>query len=155
MIQQKTDKPRPEEETAQRALQTVVAGQQAENLLDFDADEIETPGTGFGMDNGIASLGNAQNTISSQTIASVAKSTNPLDELMDLFSTSSMSTPAAAPMSAAPMSPMSAMTPSAPNTNAFGGAFAVATPSPPARSPAPAAAPAAQASATDDLLDLF
>jgi hypothetical protein len=36
----------------------------------------------------------AAGTISSQAIASAAKSTNPLDELMDLFSTASMQAPA-------------------------------------------------------------
>ena len=41
-----------------------------------------------------ASSGAGAGTISSQAIASAAKSTNPLDELMDLFSTASMQAPA-------------------------------------------------------------
>jgi outer membrane lipoprotein SlyB len=97
----------------EKALQAVVAGQQAENLLDFDADDsAPTPTPGLG---GAASLGGleglnlggggagstaaaaagqrGQGTISSQQIASAAKSTNPLDELMDLFSSASVAAP--------------------------------------------------------------
>ncbi|WOO79682.1 AP-1 complex subunit beta-1 [Vanrija pseudolonga] len=135
----------PEEDTArERALQTVVAGQQAENLLDFDADEPEAAGPGSDL-SGLGASG-----ISSQTIASVAKSTNPLDELMDLFSTASMAAPTAAP---------------APAVSGLGGLAGFST-SPPQTSlsptPAAPAAPAAAApkaatvtAAEDDLLGLF
>jgi hypothetical protein len=129
---------RPEEETAQRALQTVVAGQQAENLLDFDADELETPA---GTDNGLASLGSVGG-ISSQTIATVAKSTNPLDELMDLFSTTTVA-------------------PSAPTPPPGAGLAASLNASPPAASPLvasstqPQLAAAPSGGAEDDLLGLF
>lgn len=82
-----------EEETSrEKALQTVVAGQQAENLLDFDADEPSSATES----NGLASLSSG-GVISSQQIASAAKSTNPLDELMDLFSSASMQAPQAVP----------------------------------------------------------
>jgi AP-1 complex subunit beta-1 len=84
---------RPEDESSrEKALQTVVAGNQAENLLDFDADE-PTPNqpNSLSFD---ASNSNSNNLLSSQAIASVAKSTNPLDELMDLFSTAGMTAPA-------------------------------------------------------------
>lgn len=85
---------RPEDETSrEKALQTVVAGQQAENLLDFDADEPTTNGNANG-NNSLVSDG----IISSQAIASAAKSTNPLDELMDLFSSASMSAPTTQPI---------------------------------------------------------
>lgn len=74
-------------------MQTVVAGQQAENLLDFDA-EIEPATNGdSNRHNAFASDG----MISNQAIASAAKSTNPLDELMDLFSTASMTAPTGVP----------------------------------------------------------
>ncbi|WVQ64693.1 uncharacterized protein L199_002860 [Kwoniella botswanensis] len=86
----------PEEENArEKALQTVVAGQQAENLLDFDADDEPQPSS-VGGSQSLSMLGNGS--ISSSTISNVAKSTNPLDELMDLFSTASMTTPATQPV---------------------------------------------------------
>ncbi|RSH89434.1 beta-adaptin [Saitozyma podzolica] len=68
-----------DEVSREKALQTVVAGQQAENLLDFDADDDVPP------------------KVSGWAIASAAKASNPLDELMDLFSTASMNVPAQTP----------------------------------------------------------
>lgn len=75
----------------EKALQAVVAGNQAENLLDFDMDE---PSTTSSQSNTLVSDG----VISSRAIASAAKSTNPLDELMDLFSTASMTAPDTQPV---------------------------------------------------------
>ncbi|ODN80474.1 hypothetical protein L202_02712 [Cryptococcus amylolentus CBS 6039] len=82
----------------EKALQTVVAGQQAENLLDFDDDPAPSNGPSNDL-SGLASLSSPPTSggISNQQIASAAKSTNPLDELMDLFSTASMSAPAVQP----------------------------------------------------------
>lgn len=80
------------EEEREKALQTVVQGQQAENLLDFDADDTMTNG-----DSSSSSFTNRpQNDsglISSRQIKTAAKAANPLDELMDLFSTASMQAP--------------------------------------------------------------
>lgn len=80
----------------EKALQTVVAGQQAENLLDFDAEEpTSAGGDSFG---GLGSLRDTQEpTISQSQIASAAKAVNPLDELMDLFSSASMQAPQGQP----------------------------------------------------------
>ena len=83
----------------EKALQTVVAGQQAENLLDFDAEESSNnDGRDKSLlsDGGFDGLGGVGG-ISSQAIASAAKSTNPLDELMDLFSSASMTAPTTNP----------------------------------------------------------
>ena len=83
----------PEEELSrEKALQTVVQGQQAENLLDFDAEEPSSASSNRDEDflAGVGSSG-----ISQQAIATAAKSSNPLDELMDLFSSASMTTPSA------------------------------------------------------------
>lgn len=83
-----------DEVSREKALQTVVAGQQAENLLDFDADDdVPTQGLGIGEDRRVSEAG----IISSKAIASAAKASNPLDELMDLFSTASMNVPAQTP----------------------------------------------------------
>ncbi|WWD22842.1 hypothetical protein CI109_107336 [Kwoniella shandongensis] len=92
-----------EDVSREKALQTVVAGNQAENLLDFDADDEPTPtngGPSSSSSRGLVSDG----IISSQAIASVAKSTNPLDELMDLFSTASMTAPSTQPIAPASIS---------------------------------------------------
>jgi AP-1 complex subunit beta-1 len=67
-----------------------VAGNQAENLLDFDDEPSSNPQD----NNTLVSDG----MISNKAIASAAKSTNPLDELMDLFSTASMTAPATQPV---------------------------------------------------------
>lgn len=75
----------------EKALQAVVAGNQAENLLDFDMDE---PSSSSTPSNTLVSDG----VISNRAIASAAKSTNPLDELMDLFSTASMTAPDTQPV---------------------------------------------------------
>nr|ODO02190.1 clathrin binding protein [Cryptococcus depauperatus CBS 7855] len=80
-----------DEMSREKALQAVVAGQQAENLLDFDDEPTPTGNLTSGISSPPAG------TISSAQIATAAKSTNPLDELMDLFSTASMSTPATGP----------------------------------------------------------
>lgn len=90
---------RPEEEMSrEKALQTVMAGQAAENLLDFDAED---PAPATGLDSlaagGPSGATGRSGVITSQAIASAAKASNPLDELMDLFSTASMQTPAQAP----------------------------------------------------------
>jgi hypothetical protein len=73
-------------------LETVVAGQKSENLLDFDTDEPSIADTSIGMNT--VPVGYAP---SSAAIASVAAAKNPLDELMDLFSNSNLSAPTNAP----------------------------------------------------------
>ncbi|OXH35233.1 clathrin binding protein [Cryptococcus neoformans] len=134
----------------EKALQAVVAGNQAENLLDFDDEptptngesSIPAPGSGLG--------------ISSQAIASAAKSTNPLDELMDLFSTASMTTPVVQPGQPAAQAQASAQ-----SSGGLGGLDGLAGLSNPPQSVSPQ--PAApqnqkqqpQAAAQDDLLGLF
>lgn len=151
---------RPEDDVArERALQTVVQGQQSENLLDFDADEPEAPGA-----NSLAA-GAGVDIISSQQIASAAKSTNPLDELMDLFSTASVAPAAPAqPAGFGGMSGMGAMGGAmggmSQPTNDFGGLGGLSglgspvNPSPPRSNPT-SPPPKQPASGTQDLLDLF
>ncbi|WRT63541.1 uncharacterized protein IL334_000446 [Kwoniella shivajii] len=88
----------PEEEMSrEKALATVVAGQQAENLLDFDADD-EVPSTSSSSQT-LSMVGSGSNSgLTSKAISNVAKSSNPLDELMDLFSTAAMTTPTSQPI---------------------------------------------------------
>ena len=73
----------------EKALQTVVAGQQAENLLDFDDEPTPTSGA--------LPTSSAAGTSANEAISTAAKSVNPLDELMDLFSNASMSAPTGPP----------------------------------------------------------
>jgi len=120
---------RPEDESSrEKALQTVVAGNQAENLLDFD-DEPSNPAD----NNTLVSDG----IISNKAIASAAKSTNPLDELMDLFSTASMTAPVAQPVM---------------NTSDSFDGLGMGSSSP---APVPVAPQAGQKKQDDDLLGLF
>lgn len=65
--------------TAQKALQTVVAGQQAENLLDFD----DAP-TQEGQPSGLAATQILPSSSAAASFLSGA-STNPLDDLVSIF----------------------------------------------------------------------
>jgi AP-1 complex subunit beta-1 len=118
-----------------------MAGQQAENLLDFD----DEPSTSTPVSGGMGETsrpGNDRGLISTQQISSAAKSTNPLDELMDLFSTASM---------AAPSQPVGA-----PAGGGGMGGMELDLMSPPAVSSPVAGQPAkAQTKGDDDLLGLF
>jgi len=64
--------------TAQKALQTVVAGQQAENLLDFDDTPTEGQPSGLAATQILPSSPAAANFLS-------GASTNPLDDLVSIF----------------------------------------------------------------------
>lgn len=134
-----------DEVSREKALQTVMAGQQAENLLDFDDEPSAATNT---LSNGDVSRPQTdRGLISTQQIASAAKSTNPLDELMDLFSTASMATPSQ-PVGA-PMGMDSGMA-------GLGGAAGRDLMSPVSASPvAGQAAATAQGKKQDDLLGLF
>lgn len=134
----------------EKALQAVVAGNQAENLLDFDDEPTPTNGESS-VSAPSAGLG-----ISSQAIASAAKSTNPLDELMDLFSTAGMTTPVVQPGQPAAQAQASAQ-----SSQGLGGLDGLGSLSslPQSVSPQPAApqnqGQQKQAAAQDDLLGLF
>ncbi|KJE00395.1 clathrin binding protein [Cryptococcus gattii NT-10] len=134
----------------EKALQAVVAGNQAENLLDFDDEPTPTNGESS-VSAPSAGLG-----ISSQAIASAAKSTNPLDELMDLFSTASMTTPVVQPGQPAAQAQASAQ--SSQGLGGLDGLGSLSSP-PQSVSPQPAApqnqGQQKQAAAQDDLLGLF
>ncbi|WVF66334.1 hypothetical protein IAT40_001074 [Kwoniella sp. CBS 6097] len=151
----------PEEDVSrEKALQTVVAGNQAENLLDFDADDEPTSASISGIGIGGESNSLSDGRISSAAISNAAKSTNPLDELMDLFSTASMSAPVAQPV--APASTVSGVPGLQPNNDPFASLSGLS--SPPAIgsgsiSPAPPQQQQQQkqpaGGAQDDLLGLF
>lgn len=65
--------------TAQKALQTVVAGQQAENLLDFDDAPMQE-----GQPSGLAATQIVPSSSAAANFLSGA-STNPLDDLVSIF----------------------------------------------------------------------
>lgn len=109
--------------TAQKALQTVAAGQQSENLLNFDDPSESQEPTGLAATTILTSTPAAANIMS-------GTSSNPLDDLVSIFGNASMSsgTPAAPPgqangggglsafsglsFGAPPVSPAPPMTPS-------------------------------------------
>ncbi|WWC85696.1 uncharacterized protein L201_000562 [Kwoniella dendrophila CBS 6074] len=156
----------PEEDNArEKALQTVVAGQQAENLLDFDADDDQPqPNTSASSSNlqSLSMFGNSSsstsNGITSATISNVAKSTNPLDELMDLFSTASMNPPQSNhPPPIAPKSTVEGIQGLQDDHDAFAGLSGLS--SPPTTINSGSSNPPQQSNTTggaqDDLLGLF
>ena len=74
-------------------MQTVAQGQKAENLLDFDMDEPTAM-----ADTSISASAFANVSSGSQsTSVQQALAKNPLDELMDLFASNTMSAPSTAP----------------------------------------------------------
>jgi AP-1 complex subunit beta-1 len=135
--------------STQKALETVVAGQKSENLLDFDTDEPSIADTSIGTNTVPASFAP-----SSAAIASVAAAKNPLDELMDLFSNSNLQAPSNAPV-------MSVTSPTNQSVNAaaaasspfdFDGLAGFGGPNTAGSSNKPAGAPKTQ---SEDLLGLF
>jgi AP-1 complex subunit beta-1 len=87
-----------DDDVREKAMATVQQGQKAENLLDFDADEpLSQADSGFMGSSGMASM------ISTAPAGPSVPTTNPLDELMDLFSSSGMTAPTSAPVPAFPI----------------------------------------------------
>jgi AP-1 complex subunit beta-1 len=92
----------------------VVAGQQAENLLDFD--EIDEPSSSTSN-----MFTQSSNTAATQSaIASAAKSTNPLDELMDLFGGSTLEASQPAQPAGVPVPLDQMLSPSSTGTSGMG-----------------------------------
>ncbi|KAH6912000.1 clathrin binding protein [Coprinopsis sp. MPI-PUGE-AT-0042] len=131
--------------STQRALQTVAAGQQAENLLDFGDD----PATETGGLSGLAATQVLAQPAAANLLAGT--SSNPLDDLVSIFGNTSMGGPPATPapgglFGGVPMTPATASNPN----GMFGGSAL-----PPA-TPATATPPSNQPSQPqDDLLGLF
>ncbi|EMD32810.1 hypothetical protein CERSUDRAFT_118510 [Gelatoporia subvermispora B] len=132
-VQQRNSSELPDDRSAtQKALQTVAAGRQAENLLDFDdvsAEDGQQP-SGLAATTVLASTPAAANLLS-------GTSSNPLDDLVSIFGSVSM-TPVQPPQPA----------------NALGGFGSPVATSPPVGLPAAASPPVQQAS-SNDLLGLF
>lgn len=90
----------------EKALKTVVQGQQAENLLDFDEPDASASGSSIPTSSsGLASLIMGGGASSNPTTAKILTSTNPLDDLVSIFGNASMGPPGA---SSAVTSPLSA-----------------------------------------------
>ncbi|KAI0776643.1 Adaptor protein complex beta subunit [Trametes elegans] len=130
---------------AQKALQTVAAGQQAENLLDFD-DDTTTEGQPSGL---------AATTVLTSTPAAAnllaGTSSNPLDDLVSIFGSSSLGPTPAPPANGNPLGGL--------GFGASPGLGGVSPVTPSVLQPeTPAAPPQQQAPAQqpqDDLLGLF
>lgn len=122
-----------------KALQTVSAGQQAENLLDFDSDDIlpAQTNTFAGMSSMISSAPTTLPGVSN----SRAPAANPIDDLLSLFNS----------MPAAPTAPPVATPSPAPVRPAANGLAGLDSPI----SSAPSPPQQRQAAQSDDLLGLF
>jgi AP-1 complex subunit beta-1 len=112
-------------DSAKTALQTVAAGQAAENLLDFDDEPAQDGPTGLAATQ-VLQQPAAKNILS-------GTSANPLDDLVSIFGNTSLSPSAPVP-SAAPV------------TDPFGALGGV---------PSPTAAPSTTSNQQEDLLGLF
>lgn len=147
-----------EDNIQEKALQTVAQGQKAENLLDFDMDEPASM-----ADTSISASAFANNPSTSQSSSvQQALAKNPLDELMDLFASNTMSVPTSAPMPAASSPfgmtspPASALSPSpVASTPAKADAFSGLDDFGFGSAPSKPAAKTANSSQNDDLLGLF
>lgn len=124
----------------EKALKTVVQGQQAENLLDFDEPDASSSGGSSipTSSSGLASLIMGGGASANPTTAKILTSSNPLDDLVSIFGNASMGPSAA---SLAVTSPVSGA-----GAGGFGGLGSLGS------------TPVAQSQARkpqDDLLDLF
>ncbi|KAF8331867.1 adaptin N terminal region-domain-containing protein [Cantharellus anzutake] len=123
----------------EKALKTLVAGQQAENLLDFDEPDSDSANASL---SGIAAT---QRTLPLTTAAttSILTSANPLDELVSIFGNTNIS----APSNVLPTTLSSPMSPST-NSNTSIGLFG-----PPLQTPSQSSKPIGKPQ--EDLLGLF
>ena len=112
-------------DSAKTALQTVAAGQAAENLLDFDDEPAQEGPTGLAATQVLQEPA-AKNIMS-------GTSANPLDDLVSIFGNTSLS----------PSAPIPA---AAPATDPFGGLGGVSSPT---------TAPSTASNQQEDLLGLF
>ena len=112
-------------DSAKTALQTVAAGQAAENLLDFDDEPAQEGPTGLAATQ-VLQQPAAKNILS-------GTSANPLDDLVSIFGNTSLSPNAPIPSAA-------------PATDLFGGLGGVSSPT---------AAPSTASNQQEDLLGLF
>ena len=71
----------------EKALKTLVAGQQAENLLDFDEPDAAAP-----VSNSFGGLSLSTPSLATRT-PTVVSTSNPLDDLVSIFGSAGMSTP--------------------------------------------------------------
>ena len=117
-------------DSAKTALQTVAAGQAVENLLDFDDEPAPEGPTGLAATQ-VLQQPEAKNILS-------GTSANPLDDLVSIFGSTSLSPGAPIP-SAAPAAPT-------PATDPFGALGGVSLPT---------AAPSTTLNQQEDLLGLF
>ena len=128
--------------SAQKALQTVAAGQQAENLLDFDDVPSDQP-------SGLAAT-QISTTIPAAANLIAGTSTNPLDDLVSIFGNLGSTQPTPTPVS--PVNTFGSPPPSQPQQqNAFVGLGLGGV----ASSPQVTSPPPQQAQKEDDLLGLF
>jgi hypothetical protein len=90
-----------EDNIQEKALQTVAQGQKAENLLDFDMDE---PAAMADTSISASAFANAPSGSQSASVQQ-ALAKNPLDELMDLFATNTLTAPTTTSMATSSPSP--------------------------------------------------
>lgn len=119
----------------EKALKTVVQGQQAENLLDFDDPDISTGGPGQNSSSGLASIIMGGGASSNPATAKILTSSNPLDDLVSIFGNTNINTNA-------PSAPASGG-----GSATIGGVAAISQSTPVAQ--------AQTRKPQDDLLDLF
>ena len=124
-----------EDVSTRKALQTVAAGQKAENLLDFDDDVTQD-----GQPSGLAATTLTETPAAANLLAGT--STNPLDDLVSIFGGTGLGGGGGSGFANPPT-----------NGNAFG-IMSPHSAAPPASSPAPVQTTATQ-QPQDDLLGLF
>lgn len=129
--------------SAQKALQTVAAGQQAESLLDFDDVPSDQP-------SGLAAT-EISTTIPAAANLIAGTSSNPLDDLVSIFGNVGATQPALTPVSPTNMFGSSPPLQQQPQQNAFVGLGLGGVASPPQVTSPPPQQPQKE----DDLLGLF
>jgi len=97
----------------EKAFKTVVQGQKSENLLDFDEPEGNSEAGGSSLMGGLSSVASGSAGLGTKAPPSILTSSNPLDDLVSIFGSSSLAVPAHSPAIPSPLAPF-AVSPTTP-----------------------------------------
>jgi len=97
----------------EKAFKTVVQGQKSENLLDFDEPEANGEAGGSSLMGRPSNVSSGPAGTGAKAPASILTSSNPLDDLVSIFGSSSLTVPSQSPVMPSPLAPF-ALSPTTP-----------------------------------------
>ena len=100
----------------EKAFKTVAQGQKSENLLDFDEPEGNGEAGGSSLMGGLSGITSGSTGLGTKAPPSILTSSNPLDDLVSIFGSSSLAVPTHSPVVPSPLAPF-AVTPTTPQSH--------------------------------------